>query len=134
MRAVARSFPKTRNYSPARETVRLLNSMSVPILAGSDGGYLAGVPAPVPFGSSIHLEMELLVEAGLSTIQALQAATSLPAKYFGLTDRGVIAPGMRADLLLIDGDPIADIKATRKIKKVWLAGVEFTGAAGVFEA
>jgi imidazolonepropionase-like amidohydrolase len=78
--------------------------------------------------------MELLVEAGLSTIQALQAATSLPAKYFGLTDRGVIAPGMRADLLLIDGDPIADIKATRKIKKVWLAGVEFTGAAGVFEA
>jgi imidazolonepropionase-like amidohydrolase len=134
MRAVAHSYPKTRSYSAARDTVRLLNSMSVPILAGSDGGYMAGIPAPVPFGSSVHLEMELLVEAGLSTIQALQAATSLPAKYFGLTDRGVIAPGMRADLLLIDGDPIADIKATRRIKKVWLAGVEFTGATGVFEA
>jgi imidazolonepropionase-like amidohydrolase len=134
MRAAAHIFPKTRSYSAARESVRLLNSMSVPILAGSDGGYMAGLPAPVPFGSSMHLEMELLVEAGLSTIQALQAATSLPAKYFGLADRGVIAPGMRADLLLIDGDPIADIKATRRIKKVWLAGVEFTGALGVFEA
>jgi imidazolonepropionase-like amidohydrolase len=133
MQSVARSYPTTRNYSAAQETVRLLNSVGVTILAGSDAAYLAGVPASVPFGSTMHLEMELLVEAGLSTVQALQAATSLPAKYFGLTDRGVIAPGMRADLLLIDGDPIADIKTTRKIKKVWLAGVEFTGAAGVFE-
>jgi imidazolonepropionase-like amidohydrolase len=77
--------------------------------------------------------MELLVEAGLSTIQALQAATSLPANNFGLTDRVVIAPAMRADLLLTDGNPIADITATRRIKKVWLAGMEYSGAIGFSE-
>jgi imidazolonepropionase-like amidohydrolase len=65
-----------------------------------------------------------LVDAGLSISAALRAATSLPAKHFGLSDRGAVEPGLRADLVLVDGDPLADISATRAIRRVWLAGVE----------
>ncbi|HEY9420130.1 MAG TPA: amidohydrolase family protein, partial [Thermoanaerobaculia bacterium] len=56
--------------------------------------------------------------------EALAAATANPAEAFGLADRGRIAPGLRADLLLVQGDPTADIKATRKIQRIWKAGVE----------
>jgi imidazolonepropionase-like amidohydrolase len=132
MKAVVHNFP-IRNYSAAKETVNLLHTLGVPILAGTDGNNQRGVPAAVPFGSSMHLEMELLVDAGLSTVEALRAATNLPAKHFGLHDRGSIVPGMRADLLLIDGDPVANIKATRNIKKVWISGVEYPGSVANFE-
>jgi imidazolonepropionase-like amidohydrolase len=54
----------------------------------------------------------------------LLAATARPARYFGLTDRGTIAPGKRADLLLVEEDPLIDIRATRSIVRVWCAGVE----------
>jgi imidazolonepropionase-like amidohydrolase len=60
------------------------------------------------------------VRAGLSPVEALAAATS--ARWFGLTGRGRIAPGLRADLLLVDGDPGADITATRNIAAVWRGG------------
>jgi hypothetical protein len=68
--------------------------------------------------------MELLVEAGLTPPEALAAATSVPARAFGLEDRGRIAKGRRADLLLVRGDPTADITATRDIVAVWKQGVE----------
>lgn len=71
----------------------------------------------------MHRELELLVAAGLTPQAALQAATSTPARVFGLTDRGVITPGLRADLLLVDGDPLADITRTRHIRGVWRGGV-----------
>jgi hypothetical protein len=117
-----RTFPalpgaKT-NYAAAEEAVRQLRAAHVPVLAGTD--------APNPgttHGASLHRELELLVKAGLTPAEALAAATSVPAKQFGLEDRGTIAPGKRADLLLVDGDPTADIKATRKIAGVWKLGV-----------
>jgi imidazolonepropionase-like amidohydrolase len=68
--------------------------------------------------------MELLVGTGLTPVQALTAATSAPARAFRLTDRGVIAVGKRADLVLVDGDPTRDITATRRIVSVWKRGVE----------
>ena len=83
----------------------------------------------VPFGTSLHDEMENLVEVGLSPVAALNAATILPAQYFGLNDRGVTKEGMRADLLLIDGDPKKNISATRNIVKVWVEGIEFNATA-----
>lgn len=55
--------------------------------------------------------------------EVLAAATSVPARHFGLTDRGRIAPGLRADLLLVDGDPTRDITATRSVAGVWRRGV-----------
>jgi imidazolonepropionase-like amidohydrolase len=89
----------------------------VPILAGTD--------APNPgtaHGVSIHREMELLVEAGLTPQQALAAATSVPARAFRLDDRGRIAPGLRADLVLAGGDPLKDITETRNIVRIWKGG------------
>jgi imidazolonepropionase-like amidohydrolase len=74
----------------------------------------------------MHRELLLLTEAGLSAEEALAAATSVPARHFGLTDRGRIAPGLRADLVLVDGDPTRDITATRAIADVWRRGVRQT--------
>jgi imidazolonepropionase-like amidohydrolase len=67
--------------------------------------------------------MELLVEDGMTPVQALAAATSVPADKFGLQDRGQIKEGMRADLLLVDGDPTTNILQTRNIITVWKRGV-----------
>jgi imidazolonepropionase-like amidohydrolase len=107
------------NFANALASVRVLHAAHVPILAGTD--------APNPgtaHGASIHRELELLVQAGLTPEAALASATSLPAKTFGLTDRGRIAPGLRADLLLVKGDPTQSITATRAIVSVWKTGVE----------
>ena len=67
--------------------------------------------------------MEYLVEAGLTPEQALVAATSAPAAAFHLTDRGRIALGLRADLVLVNGNPTEDILATRDIVAIWKSGV-----------
>jgi imidazolonepropionase-like amidohydrolase len=113
-----------RTYESARGSVAELHRAGVPILAGTDANAGPGIPFSPRHGESLHEEFELLIEAGLSTVEALRAATVLPAHHFGLHDRGVIEPGRRADLVLIDGDPIADIRATRQIRRVWCAGVE----------
>lgn len=119
------AFPKragsAEDLHHAYEAVRSLRSAGVPILAGTD--------APNPgtaHGASMHRELELLVAAGLSPVEALTAATSTPAASFHLQDRGRIAPGMVADLLLVDGDPTADILATRNINTIWKRGVALT--------
>jgi imidazolonepropionase-like amidohydrolase len=95
-------------------------------LVGSGISVLAGTDAPNPgvvHGVSIHRELELLVDSGLTAVQALAAATAVPAAVFGLADRGRIAAGLRADLLLVEGDPTRDIRLTRDIKGVWKRGV-----------
>src|SRR5690606_31779312 len=66
----------------------------------------------------------------LSPGEALAAATALPARRFGLGDRGRIAPGQRADLVLVDGDPLADITATRAIVTLWKNGHAVAREAG----
>ncbi len=106
-------------FPNAQAAVRQLHEAGVPIVAGSD--------APNPgttHGASVHRELELLVAAGLSPTEALAAATSRAAAAFGLEDRGRIAPGRRADLLLVRADPTADIRATRDIATVWKHGYE----------
>jgi imidazolonepropionase-like amidohydrolase len=113
------------NYAAARDTVTALYHAGVPILAGTDANAAPGVPANVPHGEGLHHELELLVDAGLTTTDALRAATELPAIYFGLEDRGVIEAGRRADLILLSEDPTKDIRATRSIQKIWIAGQEF---------
>jgi len=96
-----------------------LHDAGVPVLAGTDA------PNPGSWnGVSLHGELELLVRAGFSPPDALAAATSVPATTFHLNDRGRIAPGLRADLLLVHGDPTQDITATRDIVAVWKTGVK----------
>jgi imidazolonepropionase-like amidohydrolase len=99
------------------ETVRQLARRNVPILAGTD--------APSPgqtYGASLHGELQLLVGVGLTPTQALTAATAAAASAFRLADRGRIREGLRADLVLIDGDPTTNILDTRRIAMVWKRG------------
>lgn len=66
-----------------------------------------------------------MVEASMTPIEVLKSMGETPAKYFPfLADRGEIAVGKRADLVLVDGDPTQDISACRRIQKVWVKGVE----------
>jgi imidazolonepropionase-like amidohydrolase len=88
-------------------------------------GILAGTDTPsfnLP-GSSLHDELKLMVEAGLTPMQAIQTATSNPAKFLGNElSLGTIREGKIADLVLLDADPLEDIGNTRKINAVVLNG------------
>ncbi|GAA2025885.1 amidohydrolase family protein [Agromyces tropicus] len=117
------------SYEPARESVRALHAAGVPIVAGTDANETPAAPASPTHGTSLHEELALLVEAGLSPVEALRATTSTAADHFGLDDRGRIAPGLRADLVLLDADPTIDIAATRGIRGVWIAGKLVVGVA-----
>ncbi|MEV4222577.1 amidohydrolase family protein [Nonomuraea sp. NPDC049725] len=108
----------------ALHSARELHRAGVPLLAGTD----ANMFAPM-HGAGMHRELVLLTQAGLTPEEALAAATSVPARHFGLTDRGRVAAGLLADLLLVDGDPTRDIKDTRAISAVWRRGVRVTPAA-----
>ncbi len=105
-------------------TVRALHEAGVPVLAGTDANNVGAV-----HGAGLHGELASLVRAGLMPLEALAAATSLPADRFGLTDRGRIAVGKRADLVLVDGDPTSDITRTLDIAAVWRGGERFDRAA-----
>lgn len=110
------------NYDNARDSVIALREADVTVLAGTDSVAGAGTPFTIPHGVTLHHELELLVDAGYTPAEALHAATTGPARAFGLGDRGAVTPGLRADLLLIDGDPTTDITSTRNISGVWIAG------------
>lgn len=95
-----------------------LKARGVPIGAGTDTPIGLGIP-----GYSLHTELELLVDGGLTPLEALHAATVQPARFFGLEDEmGQVAVGMRADLVLLDGDPLDDIRNTRRIAGVLARG------------
>jgi imidazolonepropionase-like amidohydrolase len=101
-----------------RELVREFSAQGVRVVAGTD----ALVPGVVP-GFSLHDELETLVAAGLTPRQALEAATRSPAEWLGtLEDRGEVVVGKRADLLLLEGDPLANIANTRRIAAVVASG------------
>lgn len=101
----------------ANAGVAALKAAKVDVLAGTD----AGNPT-TGHGATLHEEMALLVRAGLTPTEALRAATSLPAKRFGLKDRGQVKVGGRADLVLVEGDPTTTIEATRAIAAIWKNG------------
>ncbi|MGW6916305.1 amidohydrolase family protein [Kitasatospora sp. NPDC054939] len=118
--AAARTADCARPGSSANAVgaLRALHRAGVPLLAGTDA-----TPFVPAHGSGLHRELQLLTEAGLAPEEALAAATAVPAAHFGLTDRGRIAPGLRADLLLVDGDPTRDVAATAAVAEVWRRGV-----------
>ena len=106
------------------ENARLLNEAGVLLLAATD----VGIPMLVP-GLSLHEELVLLVESGLTPLEALRTATVNPARVLGLADSlGTIEAGKLADLLLLDADPLADISNTQRIRAVVANGRLFRRA------
>ena len=95
--------------------IKKLHDAKIPLLAGTDAP--AGYDL-VP-GTSIHRELQLLVRAGLSPLEALQTATLNPARYFGKTaDWGTVAPGKVADLVVLSRNPLQDIRNTLSVVAV----------------
>jgi imidazolonepropionase-like amidohydrolase len=101
----------------AKKNLKALADQGVRIAMGTDTG------PPARFqGFFEHLEMEMMVEAGLTPMQALVAATGDAAQCHRNTDLGVIAPGKVADLLVLGANPADDIRNLRQIEQVWVGG------------
>ena len=119
--SLAQSFPGSESrasmWANVKFNIGALHEAGIPILAGTD--------APNPGtaqGVSIHAELALLVESGLGPVDALRSATSNPTRLFGLGDRGCIRSGCRADLVLIDGNPLEAIEASARVESIWKNG------------
>jgi imidazolonepropionase-like amidohydrolase len=96
------------------ETVRILHQAGVPIVAGTD----QAVP-----GYSVDREMELYVKAGFSPMEAIQSATLVAARTVGMEkESGTIEPGKRADVILVDGNPLEKISDIRNVTTVFAGG------------
>jgi imidazolonepropionase-like amidohydrolase len=109
---------RARFIALRRKLIKALHDGGVPLLLGSDAPQQWNVP-----GFSIHRELQLLVASGLTPYQALVTGTRNVAAFFGLQDEaGTIARGKRADLVLLDGNPLADIAQTARIAGVMLGG------------
>jgi len=105
--------------------VRELFAHDVPVLAGTD----TGTPYMVP-GFALHDELDLLVKAGATTQQALYSATAEPARFLGMSaDLGSVQARKIADLVVLDGDPLHDIRNTRRIHTVVTRGRIISPAA-----
>ncbi|MFZ6743185.1 CIA30 family protein [Undibacterium sp. JH2W] len=105
---------------PKKLTVAM-QAAGIPILAGTDAGN-----SGTQYGISLHHELAAMVDAGLSPAEVLASATSVPAKAFNLKDRGHIAKGYKADLVLVTGEPDKNITDTRNIVEVWKDGERVT--------
>jgi len=117
LRASYGQSPMPEQLVAPKAVIAAMHRAGVPVLAGTDAGN-----AGTQYGISMHQELAALVAAGLRPGEALAAATSAPAKAFGLGKRGRVAAGYKADLLLVEGNPLLDIASTRRIVEVWKDG------------
>lgn len=135
-RFVAEIFPMPDSIPPGADSVgramlakrmaqvATMHRAGVPILTGTDAPLRNSPP-----GFGLHEELELLVRGGLSPLSVLGAATLEPARYFGMTDSlGTVEAGKLADLVLLEADPLADIRNTRRIAAVVANGRLFDAA------
>lgn len=99
------------------EQIKRLHEAGIPILAGTDPPNLG-----INYGTDLYKEMELLSEAGLSHLEVLKTATANVATAFGLGDKGYVKPGYRADLILLDRNPLENIKNISSISQIWKGG------------
>ena len=107
-------------FAKALALLKLLHQAGVPIVAGTD--------QTVP-GHSIYRELELYVQAGFTPLEALQAATLIPARVMNRDkELGTIEVGKRADFVVVDGDPLADIRALRRVGLVVAGGTAYDPA------
>jgi imidazolonepropionase-like amidohydrolase len=123
-RDAASAARNRQNYAILQRSVAKLSAAGARIILGSDTGL-----EDHPFGYAEQKELQLMAEAGMTPSQVITAATSRAAEFLGLADRGTLAPGKRADLLVLDADPLDDIRNTRRIAKLYIAGREVDRAA-----
>jgi imidazolonepropionase-like amidohydrolase len=104
-------------FSKSLAIVGALHRAGVPIVAGTD----QAVP-----GYSLHREIELYAQAGFTPMEAIQAATIVPARAMGLDkESGTVEKGKRGDLILLTADPLADIHNTRAVEYVITNGTMY---------
>ena len=108
-----------RGYDILKRSVAKLGAADARVILGCDTGLEDHF-----FGYAEQKELELMVEAGMTPSQVIVAATSRAAEYLGLADRGTLAAGKRADFLVLDGNPLEQMRNTRRIAKLYIAGVE----------
>lgn len=112
---------KPMDYQNGEDAVRLLHECGTQILVATDANDGSFAPA-VAYGNSIHREMELLVQAGLTPEEVLASATSKAAEVFGIENLGTIEKNKKAVLLLMEGRPDKNITDTMKIKQIYING------------
>ena len=110
---------RQKGYAILQQSIAKLAAANAPVILGCDTGLEDNI-----FGWTEHRELEMMAEAGMTPMQTIVAATSRAAAFVGLPDRGTIAAGKRADLLVLDANPLDDIRNTRRIAAVYLAGAE----------
>lgn len=108
-------------FEYACNAVKLFYDMGVPVLVGTDANDSKFVPA-IEHGSSMAVEMEMLADCGIPALDVLKGATSLNADVFGMENIGRIAPGKKADFILVKGRPDKNISDIRNIEKVYIDG------------
>jgi len=123
-RDAATAARNRQNYAILQKSVAKLAAAGARIILGSDTGL-----EDHPFGFAEQKELQMMAEAGMTPAQVIVAATSRSAEFLGLADRGAIVPGRRADLLVLDANPFDDIRNTRRIAGMYLAGREVDRAA-----
>jgi len=116
-RAPAQASAARERYAILQRSLAKLSLAGARIVLGGDTGLQDD-----PFGFAEHRELELMVEAGMSPMQAIVAATSTGADYLRLRNAGTLAPGKQADFLVLDANPLEDITNTRRISQVVLKG------------
>lgn len=109
-----REAPRAEFYLAA---TKMMHDAGVPLIAGTDAGIFTNIP-----GSALTRELELLVEAGLTPYEALQAATVTPAPVLGFERAGQIAPGFRGNLILVAGDPLTNVSVVGNPDAVMIDG------------
>jgi imidazolonepropionase-like amidohydrolase len=112
------------SYAILERSLLKLSKAGAKLVLGADTGVEDHL-----FGLAEHLELTAMVDAGMTPAQVIVAATSRAAEYLQLEDRGSLVPGKRADLLVLDANPLDDIVNTRRIAQTFIAGVEIDRAA-----